>query len=123
MSETNHAIADPELRNIYEEAIKAIPFPNLQSTGISDDYVDDEQIEYSEEHTFTAGTLVGAPLEAAGWITLCRDSGGVTISALFNVAYNGEWNHKDARVLSENHAILAQYKLDTKTWGFRFEAI
>lgn len=110
------------LQELFDEALEAIPYPDLQPTGITqgtlDIEVEDEPVEYSEEHTFTAGKLLEEPLEAGGWVELRRDDGEVTITAFFGVARHGNWNDKDAQVLPECHALQGQYDLDSKSWEF-----
>ena len=62
------------LQELFDEALEAIPYPDLQPTcitqGTLDVEDDEEDVEYSEEHTFTAGKLLDEPLEAGGWVEL-----------------------------------------------------
>jgi len=122
MTATQHSAPTPSLQDIFDEALEAIPYPDLQPTSITQGTLDiedeDEPVEYSEEHTFTAGTLLDEPLEAGGWVELRREDGEVYISALFGVARHGNWNDKEAQVLPECHAIQGQYDLDSKSWEF-----
>ena len=62
------------LQELLGEALEAIPYPDLQPTSITQGTLDvednEEDVEYSEEYTFTAGTLLDEPLEAGGWVEL-----------------------------------------------------
>lgn len=120
------ATQSPTLQDIFDQALEAIPYPDLQSTGFTQGDIeiedDEEDVEYSEEHTFTAGKLLDEPLEAGGWVELRRENGEVYISAFFGVAHHGHWNDKDAQVLPECHAIQGQYDLDSKSWEFWIDA-
>ena len=125
MSTTKHATENTALRDLFDQALEAIPYPDLQSTSITQgdlDVDDDEDVEYSEEHTFTAGTLLDEPLEAGGWVELRREEGEVTITAFFGVARHGDWHNKDAQVLPESHAIQGQYDLESQAWDFWIDA-
>ena len=86
MSTTKHSAENTALRDLFDQALEAIPYPDLQSTSITQgdlDVDDDEDVEYSEEHTFTAGTLLDEPLEAGGWVELRREDGEVYYHRVF----------------------------------------
>jgi len=114
------------LQELFDEALEAIPYPDLQPTSITQGTLDvednEEDVEYSEEHTFTAGTLLDEPLEAGGWVELRRDGGEITITAFFGVARHGHWNDKDAQVLPECHAMQGTYDIEANRWEFWIDA-
>lgn len=125
MTKTKHPAKPASLEDLFEEAVEAIPYPNLQPTSITQGDIEvenDEDVEYSAEYTFTAGKLLGEPLEAGGWVELRRDDGEVYISAFFGVARQDDWQDKEAQVLPEHHAIQGQYDLDSKSWEFWIDA-
>ena len=125
MSTIKPTTENTALRDLFDQALAAIPYPDLQSTSITQgdlDVDDDEDVEYSEEHTFSAGTLLDEPLEAGGWVELRREEGEITISALFGVARRGDWQNKDAQVLPEYHGIQGTYDLENQAWEFWIDA-
>ncbi|MFC1960026.1 hypothetical protein ACFLYO_04905 [Chloroflexota bacterium] len=125
MTKTKHPAKSAALEDIFEEAVEAIPYPDLEPTSITQgdfDADDDDFIEYSAEYTFTAGKLLDEPLEAGGWVELRRDDGEVYISAFFGVARQGNWEDKEARVLPEHHAIQGQCDQANKSWEFWIDA-
>lgn len=121
MTKTKQPAKPASLEDIFEEAVEAIPYPAIYPTSCTQgdfDAEDDEEFEYSAEYTFTAGKLLDEPLEAGGWVELRRDDGEITISALFSVVRNGDWQDEDAKILPEYHGIQGWYDLKEKTWEF-----
>lgn len=108
-----------ETRKIFEEAIDAFPYPNLQTTSITqgelevDEYGD---IEYGEEYTFDAGKLLDEDLVGGGWIEVRSEYGDGYISAFFVVARNGDF--KNQLILGENEGLQGEYDVSDKKWTF-----
>jgi hypothetical protein len=68
-----------------------------------------------EEFTFTAGTLLGEPLEAGGWIEMRSDDDKtLTLTALFIVVRQGDW--QTGHILPEGTGIQCDYHIQTQTW-------
>ena len=108
MKATKPPATQVSLQTLFEQAVAAIPYPDLEPTSITQGDLEvehGEMVEYSEEYTFTAGTLLDEPLQAGGWVELRREAGEITITALFGVARQGDWQNKDAQVLPECHGI------------------
>ena len=92
---------------------------DVTSTGITQgdfEADDDDFVEYAEEFTFPVGRLFDEQLIAGGWVELRRDDDGVTITAFFGVARNGDWKNK--RILPEDTAVQGHYDFENKTWEF-----
>ena len=106
------------VESIWEQALEAFPYPDLQPTGYVDGDLEDpkkDDIIYQEEFTFDAGQIVGETLTGGGWIEVYRDEDGkISIRALFDVARNWDW--KEGRIFPECTGILAEYDIETQTW-------
>lgn len=107
-----------DLETRLEEALAQFPYP-LHPTGITQGELlaqdAQEEMEYSEEFTFTAGELFGEKLEAGGWIDVRWYPGeDVFISGLFGVARNGDW--KEGTIFPECVGVHAAYGAETKKW-------
>ena len=118
--------ADPperDLIDIFNEAVQAIPYPDIEPTLITMGDLDDDsqEIDYSEEYIFPIGTLANETLWAGGWVDMRRDTPAddLTIAAHFGVARNKEWNDKS--ILGEDEGLMGWYDLDTKTWTLEID--
>ncbi len=115
---------DTSLETLFIEAVERLPFPDLQKTSHAQgslETAESGRIEYSEEVTFSAGSLCHLPIEGGGWIDFVQEDDTVTISALFSLARNGDW--QDGRILPESQYICGSYNTERKEWSFEFEMI
>lgn len=108
-----------DLQDLYDTAIDHFPYPDLTTTGCTQGDLEDpsdDSIEYSAEYTFTAGQLLGEPIEGGGWIEIRRDTPDEepTISAFFGLSRAGDW--QNGRILPETVAVQGTFDPDTKTW-------
>ncbi len=65
------------LEDLFEQAVEAIPYPDLEPTSIEQgelEAYDKGFVEYSVEYTFEAGKLFDDKLVAGGWVELRQDS-------------------------------------------------
>lgn len=106
------------LDTLFYEAVESLPYKDCESTGYTqgdlESLQDGTESEYSEEFTFTAGTLLDERIIAGGWVELRKDDEDITISAFFGLSRNGDWQH--GRILEEYEAVQGWYDLDTKKW-------
>jgi hypothetical protein len=106
------------VETIWEQALEAFPFPDLQSTGYVDGDLESpnkNDIIYQEEFTIDAGNIIHEPLEGGGWLEVYRgDRGEISICALFGVACNGDW--KEGRIFPHCTGIHAEYDIEKKRW-------
>ena len=119
MKNWTHSVQpEQSLKTLFEQATQAMPY-DVTSTGITQgdfEADDDDFVEYAEEFTFPVGRLFDEQLIAGGWVELRRDDDGVTITAFFGVARNGDWKNK--RILPEDTAVQGHYDFENKTWEF-----
>jgi hypothetical protein len=106
------------LDSLFYEAVESLPYTDCESTGYTqgdlESLQDGTESEYSEEFTFTAGTLLDEHIIAGGWVELRKDDDDITISAFFGLSRNGDWEH--GRILREYEALQGWYNLETKKW-------
>jgi hypothetical protein len=106
------------METIWEQALEAFPYPNLQTAEYVDGDLEDpktDDVFYQEEFTFDAGQLIDEDLEGGGSIEVYRDEDGeIFIRALFIVARYGDW--EEGRILPECTGIHAEYDIEKKTW-------
>lgn len=115
---------DTTPENIFLEAIEMFPFPNVQSTGYTQgdlEQLNTEDTEYSEEFTFDAGTLCDMHIEGGGWIDFRKDQDTISVSGVFGLAREGDW--QKGRILPEGEYLQCWYDLDTKTWTCAIDVI
>lgn len=108
------------LDTLFYEAVECIPYQDCDSTGYTQGDLESLQegigSEYSEEFTFTAGTLLDEQIIAGGWVELHKDDEDITISAFFGLSRNGDWQH--GRILGKCEVVRGWYDLEAKTWTF-----
>jgi hypothetical protein len=112
-----------KLEQLWEEAIANFPYKDLEPTSYVNgdlEAEEGEEMEYSEEFTFTVGKLIDQDLVAGGWIDLHRYDGEVSISGLFAVSRDGDW--EEGHILPECTGVLADYDLKSKTWEMSIDS-
>ncbi|KKN21624.1 hypothetical protein LCGC14_0923660 [marine sediment metagenome] len=109
------------IENAWEIAIKAFPyeleFTSIEQGSLERDSLEDE-IEFSSEYTYEAGQLHNEKLVAGGWIDFRLDNGDnePSISGLFTVARNGDFQDSDMQIFGECEGINCSYDITTETW-------
>lgn len=125
------------LQALWDKALEVFP-KDLDYTSIAQGYPPEdieadalgyiqEELEYSEEYIFEAGTLGDSRLMAGGWIDMRmnpRYDDKPSISAMFGVALDGNWHDKNSRVLGEYQMLQTYFDIETETWDdLRIESI
>ena len=112
------------LRDLFEKAVKDIPYPDVGATSIEqgelDDVEDDEMVEFSAEYVFTVGRLIDRDVKAGGWVELRRepDEEEIHISAFFGMAFDGNWDEPKDQILGAERALQGWYDIEKGTWEF-----
>lgn len=108
------------LQSIFEEALEYFPYPDIERTGYTQGNIEDEnEEEYAEEFTFQAGKLFDEDIIAGGWIDLRKDGEDISISALFNLSRNGDW--ENGRLLGECEGVQGWYDREIKRWTLQID--
>lgn len=119
-SQVHELMQTISLGTLFYEAVECIPYKYCESTGYTQGDLESLQegaeSEYSEEFTFTAGTLLDEQIIAGGWVELHKDDEDITISAFFGLSRNGDWQH--GRILGECEVVRGWYDLEARTWTF-----
>ena len=112
------------LEDVFLEAIERFTYPNAQPTGYSQgdfDGSDSGEVEYSEEFTFDAGTICDMHIDGGGWIDCRREDGHTSISGLFTLVREGDW--QKGRILPEGEYLQGWYDLEKKVWAFSVDMV
>jgi hypothetical protein len=111
------------LEELFKQAVEDLPFADKEATSITQGSLTEPyqgEIEYSEEWTFTAGTLLNERLVGGGWIELRKDENAdILINGFFGIARNGDW--KEGSILKEYEALQGWYNPVTRTWELQID--
>lgn len=115
---------DTPLENSFLEAMEKFPFPNVQSTGCTQGDVEHQSandVEYSEEFTFDAGTICDMPIEGGGWINCRKKDDKIFMYGIFVLGEKGNWKNK--RILPEGEYLQCWYYPETKAWAWAIDLL
>lgn len=115
------------LQAVWDRAIESFPY-ELEPTSIEQGTLPEDceadtlgnlqdELEYSVEYTFDAGSLGNSDLIAGGWVEMRFDPSYDTLPAVY--AWFGvclDWDWEDSRVLGEFDALQAGYDVNSNSW-------
>lgn len=112
------------LKQLYRDAVRFFPFPDLKRSGDSKELFEDESDGdgiYVEDFTFTAGNVLHSRIKAEGGIEIIKDKDTYEIVALFwlTTTINGDHNSP----LLEKGFVWGMFQAKNKTWDLRLETL